>query len=53
MLGGLEMDQLAKIKVIGLGGGGGNAWRQYDNNILKYWLYGTWYDGRSVWWFWR
>ena len=25
MLGGLEMDQLAKIKVIGLGGGGGNA----------------------------
>ena len=22
---GLEMDQLAKIKVIGLGGGGGNA----------------------------
>ena len=25
MIGGLEMDQLAKIKVIGLGGGGGNA----------------------------
>ena len=25
MLGGLEMDQLAKIKVIGVGGGGGNA----------------------------
>ena len=25
MLGGLEMDQLAKIKVIGIGGGGGNA----------------------------
>ena len=25
MVGGLEMDQLAKIKVIGLGGGGGNA----------------------------
>ena len=25
MLSGLEMDQLAKIKVIGLGGGGGNA----------------------------
>ena len=25
MTGGLEMDQLAKIKVIGLGGGGGNA----------------------------
>jgi len=25
MMGGLEMDQLAKIKVIGLGGGGGNA----------------------------
>ena len=25
MLGSLEMDQLAKIKVIGLGGGGGNA----------------------------
>ena len=25
MQGGLEMDQLAKIKVIGLGGGGGNA----------------------------
>ena len=25
MLGALEMDQLAKIKVIGLGGGGGNA----------------------------
>ena len=25
MLGGLEMDQLAKIKVIGLGGGGNNA----------------------------
>ena len=25
MLGGLELDQLAKIKVIGLGGGGGNA----------------------------
>ena len=25
MLGGLEMDQLAKLKVIGLGGGGGNA----------------------------
>ena len=25
MLGGLEMDQLAKIKVIGCGGGGGNA----------------------------
>ena len=24
MIGGLEMDQLAKIKVIGLGGGGGN-----------------------------
>ena len=25
MIGGLEMDQLSKIKVIGLGGGGGNA----------------------------
>ena len=25
MLSGLEMDQLAKIKVIGVGGGGGNA----------------------------
>ena len=25
MFGGLEMDQLAKIKVIGIGGGGGNA----------------------------
>ena len=25
MIGALEMDQLAKIKVIGLGGGGGNA----------------------------
>ena len=25
MLSGLEMDQLAKIKVIGIGGGGGNA----------------------------
>ncbi len=25
MVGGLEMDQLAKIKVVGLGGGGGNA----------------------------
>lgn len=25
MIGGLEMDQLAKIKVIGVGGGGGNA----------------------------
>jgi len=25
MIGGLEMDQLAKIKVIGIGGGGGNA----------------------------
>ena len=25
MIGGLEMDQLAKIKVIGMGGGGGNA----------------------------
>lgn len=25
MLGGLEMDQLAKIKVVGVGGGGGNA----------------------------
>lgn len=25
MIGGLELDQLAKIKVIGLGGGGGNA----------------------------
>ena len=25
MLTGLEMDQLAKIKVIGIGGGGGNA----------------------------
>ena len=25
MMSGLEMDQLAKIKVIGLGGGGGNA----------------------------
>ena len=25
MISGLEMDQLAKIKVIGLGGGGGNA----------------------------
>ena len=25
MTGALEMDQLAKIKVIGLGGGGGNA----------------------------
>jgi len=25
MIGELEMDQLAKIKVIGLGGGGGNA----------------------------
>ena len=25
MLSGLEMDQMAKIKVVGVGGGGGNA----------------------------
>ena len=32
---GLEMDQLAKIKVIGIGGGGGNAVNRMVESGLK------------------
>ena len=32
---GLEMDQLAKIKVIGIGGGGGNAVNRMVESVLK------------------
>ena len=35
MIGGLEMDQLAKIKVIGLGGGGGNAINRMVDSGVK------------------
>ena len=32
---GLEMDQIAKIKVIGVGGGGGNAVNRMIEEMLK------------------
>ena len=35
MLSGLEMDQLAKIKVIGIGGGGGNAINKMVDSQVK------------------
>ena len=35
MFGGLEMDQLAKIKVIGVGGGGNNAVNRMIDSGLK------------------
>lgn len=35
MLQGLEMDQQAKIKVIGLGGGGGNAINKMVDSQVK------------------
>ena len=44
MIGGLEMDQLAKIKVIGLGGGGGNAVNRMIRSGLsgvEFWLMNT------------
>ena len=36
MLNGLEMDQLAKIKVIGVGGGGNNAVNRMIESCLLY-----------------